>query len=94
MAGVRNRVASAIPTAVYAPAAGVSAPASKLTTEREKPPVTGMPPEKPAPRLAVPRPISSWLGSFRWRRFGEDVCRASAQAYVKQKGFQLRSGEY
>ena len=32
---------SAMPTAVNAPAAGVSAPASKLTTERARPPVTG-----------------------------------------------------
>ncbi len=39
--GVRNNAASAIPTAVNAPAAGVSAPASKFTTERAKPPVTG-----------------------------------------------------
>ncbi|MNC99734.1 hypothetical protein D3C83_181180 [compost metagenome] len=39
--GVRNSAATAMPTAVKAPAAGVSAPASKLTTERAKPPVTG-----------------------------------------------------
>ena len=49
--GVRNSVASAMPTAVKAPAAGVSAPASKFTTEREKPPVTGNPPETAAPML-------------------------------------------
>ena len=47
--GVRNSVASAMPTAVKAPAAGVSAPASKFTTERAKPPVTGNPPEMAAP---------------------------------------------
>ncbi len=40
-AGVRNSVAAAIPTAVIPPAAGVRAPASKFTTERAKPPVTG-----------------------------------------------------
>jgi hypothetical protein len=39
--GVRNSAASAMPTAVKAPAAGVSAPASKFTTDRAKPPVTG-----------------------------------------------------
>ena len=39
--GVRKSVASAMPTAVKAPAAGVAAPASKLTTDRAKPPVTG-----------------------------------------------------
>ena len=39
--GVSNRAARPIPIAVNAPAAGVSAPASKLTTERAKPPVTG-----------------------------------------------------
>ena len=39
--GVRNNAASKMPTAVNAPAAGVSAPASKLTTERANPPVTG-----------------------------------------------------
>jgi hypothetical protein len=39
-----------MPMAVKAPAAGVSAPASKFTTEREKPPVTGNPPDgKPVP---------------------------------------------
>ena len=57
--GVRNSAASNIPTAVNAPAAGVSAPASKLTTDRAKPPVTGYPPEKAAATLAAPRPISS-----------------------------------
>ena len=39
--GVRNMVATAMPTAVTMPAAGVAAPASKLNTERAKPPVTG-----------------------------------------------------
>ena len=36
--GVKNSAASSIPTAVKAPAAGVSAPASKLTTDRANPP--------------------------------------------------------
>ena len=54
-------------------AAGVTAPASKLTTEREKPPVTGMPPENAEATFAAPRPSSSWLGSIRWRRFAARV---------------------
>jgi hypothetical protein len=37
----QRSAAMASPTAVKAPAAGVSAPASKFTTERAKPPVTG-----------------------------------------------------
>ena len=57
--GVRNNVASAIPTAVNTPAAGVTAPASKLTTERANPPVTGYPEEIAAAIFAAPRPISS-----------------------------------
>ena len=39
--GVRATAAMVRPIAVNAPAAGVSAPASKFTTERAKPPVTG-----------------------------------------------------
>ena len=46
-------MASATPIAVYVPAAGVSAPASKFTAERVNPPVTGKPPEKAEPRLLV-----------------------------------------
>jgi hypothetical protein len=38
MSGVRSSAASRMPTAVKAPAAGVSAPASKFTTDRAKPP--------------------------------------------------------
>ena len=71
--GVRNRVASAMPTAVKAPAAGVSAPASKFTTERAKPPVTGNPPEIAAPMFEAPSAISSWSGSTRWRRLAASV---------------------
>ena len=41
------------------PAAGVSAPASKLTTERAKPPVTGYPPETADAMLDAPKPINS-----------------------------------
>src|SRR5690554_7651410 len=41
--GVNQRITTRMPTAVKAPAAGVRAPASKFTTEREKPPVTGIP---------------------------------------------------
>ena len=47
-----------MPTAVNAPAAGVLAPASKLTTDRAKPPVTGKPPLIPAAMFDVPSPIS------------------------------------
>ena len=57
--GVSSNAANAIPTAVNAPAAGVSAPASKFTTDREKPPVTGYPPERAAAIFDVPRPTSS-----------------------------------
>ena len=63
--GVRNIVASAMPTAVKAPAAGVSAPASKFTTERAKPPVIGNPPETAAPMFEAPSAMSSWSGSTR-----------------------------
>ena len=58
-AGVRNITASAMPTAVNAPAAGVCAPASKFTTDRAKPPVTGNPPDSPAPRFDAPSATSS-----------------------------------
>lgn len=46
-------------------AAGVTAPASKLTTERANPPVTGYPEEIAAAMFAAPRPISSWSGMMR-----------------------------
>jgi len=69
--GVRKIVASAMPSAVKAPAAGVSAPASKFTTERAKPPVTGNPPDRAEPTFAAPSAISSWSGSMRWRRLRE-----------------------
>ena len=71
--GVRNSVTSAMPTAVKAPAAGVSAPASKFTTERARPPVTGKPPERAAPTFEAPSAISSWSGSTRWRRLAARV---------------------
>ena len=71
--GVRNSVASATPTAVNAPAAGVWAPASKFTTERESAPVTGKPPETAAPTSETPSAISSWSGSTRWRRLAASV---------------------
>ena len=71
--GVRNSVTSAMPTAVNAPAAGVSAPASKFTTERARPPVTGKPPETAAPTFEAPSAISSWSGSTRWRRLAARV---------------------
>ena len=57
--GVSINAATASISAVMAPAAGVSAPASKFTTDREKPPVTGNPPVREAPTLAAPNPISS-----------------------------------
>ena len=67
-AGVSSSAAARMPTAVNTPAAGVCAPASKFTTERAKPPVTGKPPVKAAPRLPAPRATSSRSGSMRWRR--------------------------
>jgi hypothetical protein len=71
--GVRNSVAMPTPTAVNAPAAGVCAPASKFTTERDSAPVTGKPPETAEPRSAAPSAISSWSGSTRWRRLAASV---------------------
>ncbi len=64
---VSESVASAIPTAVNIPASGVRAPASKFTTEREKPPETGEPPLTPEPMFANPIAINSELGSILWR---------------------------
>ncbi len=57
--GVRNKAVRAMPTAAIILAAGVFAPASKLTTERENPPVTGKPPDSAEATLALPRAISS-----------------------------------
>ena len=62
-----------MPTAVNTPAAGVCAPASKFTTERAKPPLTGKPPVIAADRLLAPRATSSWSGSMRWRRLAARV---------------------
>ena len=62
-----------MPPAVNTPAAGVCAPASKLTTEREKPPVTGKPPEKADDTLLAPRAINSWSGTIRCRRLAASV---------------------
>ena len=73
-AGVSTSVARRMPAAVNTPAAGVCAPASKLTTEREKPPVTGRPPVNAADRLLAPRATSSWSGTMRWRRLAASVC--------------------
>lgn len=53
--GVKNNVTKAITMAVNAPAAGVSAPASKFTIERENPPAIGNPPETAAPMFDAPR---------------------------------------
>ncbi len=66
-------MAIATPTAVNAPAAGVWAPASKFTTERDNAPVTGNPPDTAEPRSAAPSAISSWSGSTRWRRLAASV---------------------
>ena len=41
ISGVSATAAMVRPSAVKAPAAGVAAPASKFTTDRAKPPVTG-----------------------------------------------------
>ncbi len=50
------------------PAIGVFAPASALTTVRDKLPETAKPEFMPAAILAKPRAISSWL-LFRSSRF-------------------------
>ena len=63
-----------MPTAVKTPAAGVCAPASKFTTERAKPPVTGNPPVKAAPKLLAPSATNSRSGTMRWRRLAANVC--------------------
>ena len=52
-------ILAAIPIAVKAPAAGVFAPASKLTTDLANPPVTGNPPDSPEPTFENPRAINS-----------------------------------
>jgi hypothetical protein len=57
--GVRNNAVRPIAMAVNTPAMGVTAPASKFTTERAKPPVTGKPPDKAELILAAPSPASS-----------------------------------
>ena len=57
--GVKNKLARAMPTAVSTPAIGVAAPASKFTTEREKPPVTEKPPDIAEATLAAPKPSNS-----------------------------------
>ena len=73
-AGVRKTVAKVMPTAVKTPAAGVCAPASKFTTERAKPPVTGNPPVNAAEILLAPKANNSWSGSMRWRLLAASVC--------------------
>ena len=57
--GVRNSAANAMPKAARMDAIWVSAPASKLTTDRENPPVTGKPPDSAAAVFAAPKPINS-----------------------------------
>ena len=71
--GVRKSATRAMPTAVKTPAAGVSAPASKLTMDREKPPATGNPPDIEAPILAAPKANNSWLGSICCRFLAASV---------------------
>ena len=56
-----------------APAAGVFAPASKLTTDLANPPVTGNPPDKPDPKFERPKAINSWLFSIFSRLFAANV---------------------
>ena len=57
--GVKSKATEAINKAVSKPAPGVAAPASKLTTEREKPPHTGKPPENDTAIFAAPKPTNS-----------------------------------
>ena len=71
--GVRKAVAIAIPIAVKVPAAGVLAPASKLTTDLANPPVTGKPPETADPKFEAPNAINSSSGFIRCLFFAATV---------------------
>ena len=72
--GAASSTSSAKAMAVNAPAQRVRAPASKATPLRAKPPVTGMPPLRPATRLAAPRPSSSRRGRMRSPRRAASAC--------------------
>ena len=70
---VKNKVVIAIMIAVMTLANGVFAPASKFTTERLNPSVTGNPPPKPLAIFAAPiRSTPSSAGFFRGD--GRRVC--------------------
>ena len=57
--GVNSKAARAIPIAARILATGVRAPESKLTTDLEKPPVTGKPADTAEATFAAPSAISS-----------------------------------
>ena len=91
--GVRNIVASAMPTAVKAPAAGVSAPASKFTTERAKPPVTGNPPETAAPMFAGAERDQFLVGVDALAALGGERQGDRDRLHVAHDGDQQRGDE-
>ena len=62
--GVRNSTVGMISRAATIDASGVRVPAASLTAVREKPPVTGKPPNSPDATFAMPRPTSSWFASM------------------------------
>src|SRR5690554_1614134 len=90
--GVKNKAVMAIPTAVNTPAIGVLAPASKLTIEREKPPVTGKPPLTAEAILAAPKPTNSWSGSIRSRRLAARVCATETDSTKPTKLINKAAG--
>ena len=57
--GVKKAIVASTIAAVMIEASGVRAPAVSLTAVREKPPVTGYPPNRPEATLAAPSPTSS-----------------------------------
>lgn len=71
--GVNNTATKAMLAAVNTLASWVRAPASKFTTERARPPVTGKPLVSAAATFAAPRPTSSWFASTRSRRLAARV---------------------
>ena len=65
--------------AVNALAAGVFAPALKLTVERDKLADTGKAELSPADRLATARAMASWFGLIRCRCFAAKVWAADSE---------------
>ena len=63
--GAAARITTKSVIACTTPATGLAAPLLMLVTVRAMVPVAGMPPKKGTTKLAMPWPISSWLGSWR-----------------------------